>query len=112
MLTTGKALKVTIYLGDGAKFKGVPVYTSILDFLHKQGIAGASVFKGLAGFGSDGHIHAAHILELSDRLPIKIEIIDSREKIESLLPELEQRCGCGLIEMQETNVIVPVRQPA
>lgn len=109
MLTSGKALKVTIYLSDGAKHKGVPVYTSILDFLFKNGIAGASVFKGVAGFGLHHHIHAAHILELSDHLPIKIEFVDAHEKVQSLLPQLEERCGCGLIETQETAVIVPKR---
>jgi PII-like signaling protein len=109
MLSTGKAVKVTIYLSDGAKNKGVPVFTSILDFLFRSGVAGASVFKGVAGFGADHRIHTAHIVELSDRLPIKLEFIDSREKVESLMPQLEERCGCGLIEMQETSVIVPVK---
>ncbi|HTA80990.1 MAG TPA: DUF190 domain-containing protein [Terracidiphilus sp.] len=109
MLTTGKAVKVTVYLSDGAKHKGVPVYTSLLDFLHGSGIAGASVFKGVAGFGAHRHIHTAHIVELSDRLPIKVEFIDSREKVDSLLPQIEERCGCGLIELQETSVIVPAR---
>jgi len=110
MLTTGKALKVTVYLSDGAKHKGIPVYTSILDFLFKNGIAGASVFKGVAGFGAHHHIHAAHLLELSDRLPIKIEFIDTKEKVEGLLPQLEERCGCGVIEVKETTVIVPKRE--
>ena len=109
MLTTGKAVKVTVYLSEGVKHKGIPVYTSLLDFLYNNGIAGASVFKGVAGFGSSHRIHAAHIVELSDHLPIKVEFIDSREKIERLMPQLEERCGCGVIEMQETSVIVPVK---
>jgi PII-like signaling protein len=110
MLATGKAVKVTIYLSDGAKHHGVPVYTSLLDFLFKNGIAGASVFKGVAGFGTHHHMHAAHLLDISDRLPIKVEFIDSREKIDGLLAQLEERCGCGLIEVQETTVIVPRRE--
>jgi hypothetical protein len=81
-----------------------------LDFLFRHEIAGATVFKGVAGFGAGHRIHAAHILELSDHLPIKIEFIDSAEKVQSVMPELLQRCGCGLIEMQETTVIVPQRQ--
>jgi uncharacterized protein len=109
MLASGKALKVTIYLSDGAKHKGVPVYTSLLDFLFKNGIAGASVFKGVAGFGARHHMHAAHILDLSDHLPIKVEFVDAKEKVEGLLPQLEERCGCGLIEVQETTVIAPKR---
>ena len=107
MLSTGKALKVTVYLSDGARHHGVPVYTSVLDFLFRHGIAGATAVKGVAGFGSHHRIHAAHILELSDHLPIRIEFIDSKEKVDAIMDELKKRCGCGLIEVQETSVIVP-----
>lgn len=109
MLTSGKATKVAIYLSDTTKHKGVPVYTSVLDFLFKSGVAGATVTKGIAGFGAAHRIHAAHILEISDHLPIKLEFFDTAEKVQSILAELEQRCGCGLIEVHETTVIVPKR---
>ena len=109
MLSTGKAVKVTVYLSDTAKHHGVPVYTSVLDFLFRHGIAGATAVKGVAGFGAGHRIHAAHILELSDHLPIRIEFIDTKEKVDAILAELQTRCGCGLIEVQETNVIVPPR---
>jgi PII-like signaling protein len=109
MLSTGKAVKVTVYLSDGAKHHGVPVYTSILDFLFHHGIAGATVVKGVAGFGDAHRMHSAHILEISDLLPIKIEFIDTREKIDAVLPELEKRAGSGIIEVQETTIIVPAR---
>jgi len=109
MLQSGKALKVTIYLSDGAKHHGVPVYSSIVDFLFRSGIAGAAVFKGVAGFGATHHIHSGNILEISDHLPIKIEFIESREKVDSVLPELEKRLTSGLIEIQETTVIIPAK---
>lgn len=109
MLVSGKALKVSVYLSDGARHKGVPVYTGVLDFLYKNGVAGATVLKGVAGFGSGHHMHAAHILELSDHLPLKIEFIESEEKVQSILPALQERCGCAMIEIQETSVIIPVR---
>ncbi len=107
MLTTGKAVKVTLYLSDGAKHHHIPVYTSILDFLFKNGIAGATVVKGVAGFGAKHRMHSAHILEISDHLPVKIEFIETREKVDAVLPELEKRIGSGLIEVQETTIIVP-----
>jgi PII-like signaling protein len=110
MLTSGKAVKVSIYLSDGAKHHGIPVYTSLLDFLFKNGVYGASVFKGVAGFGSAHRLHSAHILEISDHLPIKIEFIETREKVDALLPELEKRTGCGLIETQETIVLLPCKE--
>jgi hypothetical protein len=107
MLQTGKAVKVSIYLSDGDKHHGIPVYTSILDFLFHSGIAGAVAMKGVAGFGAAHRIHSAHILEISDHLPIMIEFIESREKVDAILPELEKRIDSGLIEVQETSVIVP-----
>ncbi len=107
MLTTGKAVKVILYLSDGAKHHGVPVYSSILDYLFHSGVAGATVTKGVAGFGARHRIHSAHILEISDHLPIKIEFIERREKVDEILPELEKRAGSGLIEVQETSIVVP-----
>ena len=107
MLTSGKAVKVTLYLSDGAKHHGVPVYTSILDFLFHSGIAGATVSKGVAGFGARHRMHSAHILEISDHLPIKVEFIETREKVNAVLPELEKRAGSGLIEIQDVEIVVP-----
>jgi PII-like signaling protein len=109
MLQPGKAVKVTIYLSDGATHHGVPLYSSILDFLFYRGVAGATVTKGIAGFGADHHMHAAHLVEISDRLPIKIEFIETREKIDAILSKLEELAGTGLIEMQETTVAKPAQ---
>ena len=109
MLQPGKAVKVTIYLSDGATHHGVPLYSSILDFLFYRGVAGATVTKGIAGFGADHHMHAEQLVEISDRLPIKIEFIESREKVETILGKLEELAGTGLIEMQETTVAKPAQ---
>jgi uncharacterized protein len=109
MLTPGKAVKVTVYLSEGATHHGVPVYTSILDFLFYRGVAGATVLKGIAGFGADHHMHAAHLLEVSDHLPLKIEFIESREKVDALLGKLEELCGTGLIEFHEVTVAKPAQ---
>jgi PII-like signaling protein len=107
MLTSGKAVKVSVYLSDGAKHHGIPVYASILDFLFHSGIAGATVLKGVAGFGAKHRLHAAHLLDISDHLPIKLEFIETREKVDAILPELQKRTGSGLIEIQETTILVP-----
>jgi uncharacterized protein len=109
MLTSGKAVKVTLYLSEGATHHGIPVYASILDFLFHSGIAGATVLKGVAGFGAKHHMHSAHLLDISDHLPIKVEFIETREKVDAILPELQKRAGSGLIELQETTVVVPPR---
>lgn len=109
MLSSGKAVKVTLYMSDGAKHHGIPIYTSVLDFLFHSGITGATVLKGVAGFGATHRIRSAHILEISDHLPIKIEFIETREKVDAILPELEKRATSGLIEIQETTIIVPAK---
>lgn len=109
MLQSGKAVKVTIYLSDGAKHHGVPMYASILDYLFHSGIAGATVLKGVAGFGAAHRLHSAHILEISDALPVKIEFIETREKADTVLPELTKRVGSALIEIQETTIIIPAK---
>jgi len=109
MLQPGKAVKVTIYLSDGATHHGIPVYSSILDFLFYRGVAGATVMKGIAGFGADHHMHSSSMVEISDRLPLKIEFIESLEMVESLMSKLEELAGSGLIEMQETTVAKPAQ---
>jgi len=109
MLRPGKAVKVTIYLSEGSTRHGVPVYSSILDFLFYRGVAGATVTKGIAGFGADHHMHSANLVDISDHLPLKIEFIESEEKVHALLGKLEELVGSGLIEMQETIVAKPAQ---
>jgi len=109
MLSAGKAVKVSIYLSEGASHHGVSTYSSVLDFLFFRGVSGATVLKGVAGFGADHHIHSAGFVEISDHLPIKIEFIESREKVDELLGKLEELVGSGMIELQETNVAKPAQ---
>jgi len=109
MLSVGKAVKVSIYLSEGSTHHGVPTYSSILDFLFYRGVSGATVLKGVAGFGADHHMHSSSIVDISDHMPLKIEFIESREKVDELLGKLEELAGTGLIEMQETTVAKPAQ---
>ena len=109
MLTAGKAVKVSIYLSEGATHRGVAVYSSILDFLFFRGVAGATVLKGIAGFGADHHLHSSNLVDISDRLPLKIEFIETREKVDELLETIEEMAGSGMIEMQETTITKPAQ---
>jgi PII-like signaling protein len=110
MLNAGKALKVSIYTSEGSTYHGVATYSSILDFLFYRGVAGATVTKGIAGFGADHHIHTSSSVEISDHLPLKIEFIESREKVNELLGKLEELVGTGMIEVQETTVAKPAQK--
>jgi PII-like signaling protein len=109
MLTTGKAVKVSIYLSEGSTHHGASTYSTILDFLFFRGVSGATVLKGVAGFGADHHIHSSNTVELSGHLPLKIEFIESRDKVNELLGKLEELAGSGMIELQETTVAKPAR---
>ena len=107
MLNAGPAKKVTIYVGEDHKYHGQSSYSAILDFLFYKGVSGASVVRGIAGFGADHHLHTTRIERLTEDLPIKIEFIESHEKVEDLLPKLRDLAGTGLIEIQDTTVIKP-----
>jgi hypothetical protein len=107
MLQAGKALKVSIYLSDSSRRHGTASEASILDFLFYRGVSGATIFKGVAGFGADHHLHSASLVELSDHLPIKIEFIETREKVDELLGKLTELAGTGMIEIQETVIAKP-----
>jgi PII-like signaling protein len=109
MLNAGKALKVSIYVSDGATRHGVPVYSAILDYLFYRGVSGATVFKGIAGFGADHHMHSSSSVEISDRLPLVIQFVETPEKVEALIGKLQELVGSGLIEVQETTVAHPAQ---
>lgn len=107
MLKTGKAVKVSIYLSEGSTHHGVSTYSTILDFLFFRGVSGATVLKGVAGFGADHHLHSSSTIAISDHLPLKIEFIETREKVDQLLGKLEDLAGSGMIELQETTIAKP-----
>jgi PII-like signaling protein len=109
MLKAGKALKVSIYVSEGSKHHGIPVYSSILDFLFYRGVSGATVLKGVAGFGADHHMHSVSVVEISDHMPLKIEFIETPEKVNEILGKLEELAGTGMIDVQETTVAKPAQ---
>lgn len=98
-----------IFLGDSDKIGMTPVYEKIVIEAKKTGLAGATVFKGIMGFGRSSRIHTSKILRLSADLPLIIEIVDENEKIEEFIPHLDQLfeeadCG-GLITIEKADVI-------
>jgi len=105
MLKTGPAKKLTIYMDESDRIHGKPVYEVLLEIFYKRKIAGASVFRGIEGYGSDRVFHTSKILELSTTLPVKIEVVDSGEKIDSILLEITPLVHKGLIEVSDTQVI-------
>jgi PII-like signaling protein len=107
VLKQGPAKKVCIYVSEDRQYHGNAVYAAILDFLFYRGVAGATVIRGMAGFGADHHLHTTRILRLTEDLPIKIEFIEEAEKVEALLPKLFEMAGTGLIDVQDTEIVKP-----
>jgi PII-like signaling protein len=105
MLNAGPAKKVTIYVGQDQKYHGDSVYAAILEFLFRSKISGAMVTHGIAGFGADHHMHTDRILALTENLPMKVEFIETPEKVAELLPKLKEMAGTGVIAMSELEVI-------
>jgi len=105
MLTQGRAKKVTVYVGEDVRHHGEALYLAVLNYLFYHGVSGATVTKGVAGFGPDHHLHTARILEASENLPIKIEFVETAAKTEEMLPKLLQIVWEGLIEIQDTTIL-------
>jgi PII-like signaling protein len=107
LLTTGPAKRVTVYVMEGQTYHGTACYSAILDYLFFRGISGATVTRGIAGFGRDHKLHTSASVELSDQMPIKIEFLETRERAQEVLPKLAEIASQGLIEVQDTTVISP-----
>ena len=105
MLKTGAAKKVTIYLGEDTHRGHQPLYLALVNYLFTHRVSGATVIKGVAGFGAHHHLHTSRILEMSENLPIKIEFIETADVLESILPELLQLSGDAIVDVQDTHVV-------
>lgn len=104
--TPQQAERLTIYIGEGDRWQGLPLYEAIVLKARELHLAGATVMRGPMGFGADSRIHTAKILRLSEDLPIVIDIVDSRENLATLIPHLEQMVKGGLVTRQEVDVLI------
>ena len=105
MKLPSEAELLRIFIGEADKYEGKPLYEVIITLARKKGMAGATVIRGLMGFGAHSRMHTAKILRLSEDLPIIIEIVDDPEKIEALLPELDKMITEGLVTLEKVRVI-------
>jgi PII-like signaling protein len=100
----GKLLR--IFVGEADRWQGKPLYEAIVLEARRRGLAGATVIKGFMGFGAHSRIHTAKLLELSQDLPIVVEIVDAPDKIEAFMPDLERMVGDGLITLERAEVML------
>ncbi len=105
MRLTGPARRLTIFLGESDQYHHHPLYTEIVHRAHRAGLAGATVMRGIEGFGASSHIHTTRFLSLSQDLPVAIIIVDERERIDAFLPQLDELVKEGLVIIDDVEVI-------
>jgi len=94
-----------VFLGESDQWERRPLYAALLELFRARGLAGATVLRGVAGFGAASIVHTAHVLRLSSDLPVIVEAIDVPERLEALLPELDRMMSGGLVTMEKVRVI-------
>ncbi|MGP0567040.1 DUF190 domain-containing protein [Nitrospina sp. 32_T5] len=100
-----EAILLRIFIGEDDRHEGRPLYKYLVELFRKEGMAGATVLRGTDGFGKTSHYHTTSILRLSTDLPIVIEVVDTREKIEGVLPKLEGVVTSGLITEEKVTIV-------
>jgi PII-like signaling protein len=111
MKLEGHQRRLTIFIGEADHHGHTPLATEIVQRAHRAGLAGASVFRGVEGYGASNHIHTTRILSLSDDLPIAVIIIDTNERIQAFLSELDELITEGLVIIDDVEVLKYVGRP-
>jgi PII-like signaling protein len=101
----GDGQLLRIFVGESDRWHGKPLYEAIVERARKEGLAGATVVRGLEGFGAHSRLHTTRILRLSEDLPVVIELVDTSEKIEAFLPGLDEMVSEGMVTLEKVRVI-------
>ncbi|MFF7181562.1 DUF190 domain-containing protein [Streptomyces sp. NPDC008121] len=101
----GRALRVTVLVGEGDVWHHRPLYSEIVHRAHESGLAGASVFRGMEGYGASSLVHTSRLLSLGEDLPVAIVLVDTEERIRAFLPQLDAVVGEGLVILDDCEVI-------
>jgi hypothetical protein len=102
----GPARRLTVYIGEADTWRHKPLYTEIVHRAHAAGLAGASVFRGIEGFGTSSRVHTERLLSLSEDLPVVVVIIDTAERIDAFLPHVAELVAEGLVTVDDVAVAV------
>jgi uncharacterized protein len=102
----GERTLMRIHIGESDKWHGKPLYQALLELFRNDGFSGATVLRGVGGYGSTSIYHTDKILRLSQDLPIVIEVVEYPERIQSILPRLDEMIGGGLITLEKVHVIL------
>ncbi|HEX5469681.1 MAG TPA: DUF190 domain-containing protein [Gaiellaceae bacterium] len=101
----GEGKLVRVFIGESDTWHGKPLYQAIVERVREEGLAGATVVRGIEGFGADSRLHTSRILRLSEDLPVVIEIVDTEEQIARVLPLLDEMVGEGMVTLERVEII-------
>lgn len=101
----GQQVLMRIFIGEADRYGNKPLYQALVELFRREGVAGATVLRGTMGFGAKSHLHTANLLRLSQDLPVVIEVVDTQEHIDGLLPRLDEMVREGLITMEKVRVV-------
>ncbi len=106
MKKESEAILLRIFIGESTMYEGKHLYKYLVEFFKKEGLAGATVLRGIDGFGKSSHPHTTSILRLSTDLPIVVEVADTREKIDAIKPRLDEIITEGLVTEEKVKIIL------
>ena len=100
----GDQVLMRIFVGESDRFGHIPLYEALVELFRKEGFAGATVLRGVAGFGAHSMYHTDRLLRLSTDLPMVLEVVDSRDRFDAVLPQVEEMMDGGMITMEKVSV--------
>jgi PII-like signaling protein len=101
----GENVLMRIFIGESDRFGHQPLYEALVELFRKEGFAGATVIRAISGFGAHSVYHTQKLLDLSSDLPLIVEVVDSKEKIDAIMPRIDTMMGGGMITLEEATVI-------
>jgi hypothetical protein len=102
----GERTLMRIHIGESDRWQGSPLYEALIKLFRREGFSGVTVLRGVAGYGSASRLHTDKILRLSQDLPIVLEVVEYAERIENILPKLDEMVGGGLVTLEKVRVIL------
>ena len=101
----GEQMLMRIFIGEGDRYEHKPLYEALVEMLRSEGFAGATVLRGVCGFGANRVYHTQKLLDLSADLPLVVEVVDTEEKINAIMPRIDSMMGGGMITLEKATVI-------